>query len=27
MFPENTVQEMNEQIHWFADDVMRRVPA
>ena len=27
MFPENTVQEMNDQIQWFAEDVMRKVGA
>jgi probable F420-dependent oxidoreductase len=27
MFPADTVQEMNEQVQWFAEDVMRKVPA
>jgi probable F420-dependent oxidoreductase len=27
MFPADTVQEMNEQVQWFAEDVMRKVTA
>jgi probable F420-dependent oxidoreductase len=27
MFPESSVQEMNDQIQWFAEDVMRKVAA
>jgi hypothetical protein len=25
MFPADTVQEMNDQVQWFAEDVMKKV--